>query len=121
MLHHRRNFLKLTASAGVVAAAGGITGFPAILRIRGAKAANEVPVGSLLDRTGAFNISGQPGIVGTQLAVQEINAKGGLLGKKLKLIEYDTQSDIAKYTQYAKKLILEDEVVVTHGGIASAL
>ena len=42
----------------MAAATGAITGFPAFLRIRGAKAANEVPVGSLLDRTGAFNISG---------------------------------------------------------------
>lgn len=118
MQHNRRNFLRLTIAAGAASGAAGVLGFPNI--IRRAHAANEVPVGSLLDRTGAFNISGEPGIVGTQLAVQEINAKGGLLGKKLKLIEYDTQSDIAKYTQYAKKLILEDEVVVTHGGIASA-
>jgi branched-chain amino acid transport system substrate-binding protein len=52
--------------------------------------------------------------------VAEINAKGGLLGKQLELIQYDTQSDIANFPKYAKKLILEDQVVVIHGGITSA-
>lgn len=115
----RRKFLKTAAARGA-AIATGIAGFPTILRSRNAYAANEVPVGSLLDQTGAINISGLPAIAGTQLAIQEINAAGGLLGKKLKLVQYDTQSDIAKYTQFAKKLILEDEVVVVHAGITSA-
>ncbi len=115
---NRRKFLK-TAATGV-ALATGMTGFPGILCVRRAYAANEVPVGSLLDQTGSFNISGLPGIAGTQFAIDEINRNGGLLGKQLLLKQYDTQSDIAKYTQYMKKLILEDEAVVIHGGISSA-
>src|SRR5439155_20500784 len=59
-------------------------------------------------------------IAGTEYAVAEINAKGGLLGKQLELIQYDTQSDIANFPKFAKKLILEDQVAVIHGGITSA-
>ncbi len=116
----RRDFLKKAAATGGVVAAAGIKGFPAILGMRSAQAATKVPVGSLLDGTGAINISGIPAIAGTRFAIEEINANGGLLGKQLELIEYDTQSDISKYTQYVRKLILQDEVVVIHAGITSA-
>jgi urea transport system substrate-binding protein len=116
MTSSRREFLKISVGAG----GSVLVGAPAILKSRAARAADRVPVGSLLDATGAINISGRPAIAGTKFAVEEINATGGLLGKQLDLIHYDTQSDIAKYTQFAKKLILDDEVVVIHGGITSA-
>jgi urea transport system substrate-binding protein len=110
---HRRDFLRTVA--GVVSA------FPAVLRLQPSWAAGKtVPVGSLLDKTGGINIYGLPAIAATEYAVAEINAKGGLLGKQLELIQYDTQSDIANFPKFAKKLILEDQVVVIHGGITSA-
>ena len=112
---NRRDFLRTAAVAG------GVTGFPAMLRPRPSWAqGKKVPVGSLLDKTGGINIYGLPAIAGTEYAVAEINAKGGLLGKQLELIQYDTQSDIANFPKFAKKLILEDQVVVIHGGITSA-
>jgi len=120
MNQNRRKFLKTAVATSAAALMGGIGGFPSILRLGKAHAATEVPVGSLLDQTGAINISGLPAIAGTRFAIKEINDSGGLLGKQLRLIEYDTQSEIAKYTQYVKKLILEDEVVVIHAGITSA-
>lgn len=55
MQSNRRKFLK-SATVGGVAVAASITGFPGILRVRSAHAANEVAVGSLLDQTGALNI-----------------------------------------------------------------
>src|SRR5690242_11520188 len=110
----RRNLLRLSgATAGALLVPSG-------LRPRPAHAADKVPVGSLLDQTGAINISGLPAIAGTKFAVDEINRTGGLLGKQLQLIQYDTQSDISKYTQFAKKMILDDGVVVIHAGITSA-
>ena len=56
----------------------------------------------------------------TQLAAEEINAAGGLLGRKIQVIQYDTQSDIALYTKYAQQLARDDKVDVVHGGITSA-
>ncbi len=119
-MQNRRKFLKTAVATGAAALVGGVTGFPSFLRLRSAHAAKDVPVGSLLDQTGAINISGLPAIAGTEFAIKEINDNGGLLGKRLRLIQYDTQSNIAKYTQYVKKLILDDEVVVIHAGITSA-
>ena len=54
------------------------------------------------------------------LAAEEINAAGGLLGRKIQVIQYDTQSDIALYTKYAQQLARDDKVDVVHGGITSA-
>ncbi|MCZ6749683.1 MAG: transporter substrate-binding protein [SAR324 cluster bacterium] len=113
----RRNFVK-SAAATLGVASAGVAGFPYISRT--ARAAGTVNVGSLLPKTGVINIYGNLCITATELAVQEINAQGGLLGKELNLIQYDTQSDIAKYPQFARKLILEDEVVIIHGAVTSA-
>jgi len=45
---------------------------------------------------------------------------GVVLGSKLRLVAYDTQSDNDKYTQYANTLILNDKTAVIMGGISSA-
>ena len=45
---------------------------------------------------------------------------GGLLGRKIQVVQYDTQSDIALYTKYAQQLARDDKVDVVHGGITSA-
>jgi branched-chain amino acid transport system substrate-binding protein len=59
-------------------------------------------------------------VLATQLASEEINAAGGLLGRKIQVVQYDTQSDIALYTKYAQQLARDDKVDVVHGGITSA-
>src|SRR5438067_12085353 len=112
---NRRDFLRTAA------AVGGAAAVPALLKLRPAWAqGKKVPVGSPLDKTGGIHIYGLPAIAGTEYAVAEINAKGGLLGKQLELIQYDTHSDIPNFPKFAKKLILEDQVAVIHGGITSA-
>jgi branched-chain amino acid transport system substrate-binding protein len=54
------------------------------------------------------------------LAVNEINAAGGVLGRKIQLINYDPQSNIQLYTQYATEAATKEKVAVVHGGITSA-
>jgi branched-chain amino acid transport system substrate-binding protein len=80
----------------------------------------EVVVGSLLDTTGPLNIYGKEMTNATNLAVEDINANGGVLGKKLKLAAFDTQSDQTKYTQYANQLALKEHPAVVMGGVTSA-
>lgn len=46
------------------------------------------------------------------LAVKEINEKGGLLGKQIEVVSVDSQSDTARYQEMGKKLILQDKVDV---------
>ena len=110
----RRNALRF----GSVAAAGTIAQ-PFISRMaRGEE--EPIKVGSLLDLSGPIGLSGQPMLQAAQYAVAQINAKGGLLGRKVMLINYDTQSNMQLYTQYAQQLALKDKVAVVQGGITSA-
>ena len=87
-----------------------------------ATAADKKPivVGSILDETGGLNIYGKAMVDATALAIKQINENGGVLGRKLKLVSYDAQSDNAKYTLYANQLSLKDKAVVIMGGITSA-
>ncbi|HEX4899031.1 MAG TPA: ABC transporter substrate-binding protein [Pyrinomonadaceae bacterium] len=88
----------------------------------GAAAADKKPivVGSILDETGPLNIYGKAMVDATKLAIKQINENGGVLGRQLKLVSYDAQSDNAKYTLYANQLSLKDKAVVIMGGITSA-
>src|SRR5215470_12526243 len=81
---------------------------------------DEIVVGNLLDSTGPINIYGLPMVDATKFAIDDVNAGGGVLGKKLRLIQFDTQSNNQLYTQYATQLILENQVAVLMGGITSA-
>lgn len=87
-----------------------------------ALAADKTPivVGSILDETGGLNVYGKAMADATQLAVKSINDAGGVLGRPLKLVTYDAQSDNAKYTTYANQLSLKDKAAVIMGGITSA-
>lgn len=79
-----------------------------------------IVVGSVLDATGPLNIYGKPMTDATRFAIDDINAHGGVLGRKLKLVFYDAQSAQDKYIQYANQLALKDKPAVVMGGITSA-
>jgi urea transport system substrate-binding protein len=82
--------------------------------------AGTITVCSILDATGPINIYGKPHIDATKLAVADINARGGVLGKKLKLVLYDGQSSNDKYAQFASQCVLKNHAAVVMGGITSA-
>jgi urea transport system substrate-binding protein len=79
-----------------------------------------IKLGSILDNSGNLDIYGKPMVMATAMAVEELNTAGGLLGRKIELKQYDSQSDIALYTKFAQQLVREDKVDVVHGGITSA-
>lgn len=79
-----------------------------------------IKLGTILDNSGNLDIYGKPMVLASQLAVEELNAAGGLVGRKIELVQYDTQSNIANYTSFAQKLVRDDKVDVVHGGITSA-
>ena len=85
-----------------------------------AMAADEMLIGSIHDLSGGLDIYGKPMADCLTLAVEEQNAAGGLLGKKLKLMSYDPQSNMQMYAQFAQQAALKDKVAVLHGGITSA-
>ncbi|UYV37227.1 transporter substrate-binding protein [Rhodobacteraceae bacterium D3-12] len=87
---------------------------------RAVMAADTIQLGSILDTSGIFDAYGKPMDMAMRLAVKEINAAGGLLGKQVEVKAYDTQSDMALYSQYGQQLTRQDKVDVVHGGILSA-
>ncbi len=107
----RRTILKGAAAASALAA-------PPF--IRNAFAEDPIKLGTVFDISGIFDAYGKPIDMAVRLAVKQINDAGGLLGRQVQHIGYDTQSDMALYTQYAQQLTRQDKVDVVHGGILSA-
>jgi urea transport system substrate-binding protein len=101
-----------------IAASAALSGVMMTPRI--AMTAETIKLGSILDTSGIFDAYGNPMDMALRLAVSQINADGGLLGKQVEVVSYDTQSDMALYTQYGQQLTREDKVDVVHGGILSA-
>jgi branched-chain amino acid transport system substrate-binding protein len=85
-----------------------------------AQAAPDIKIGAIFDQTGNINIYGIQQSKALHLAVETINNGGGLLGRKLNVIEYDSQSNLAKYARYANTLILRDRIAVLFAGLTSA-
>ena len=115
MSNTRRRFLASTGSAAGLTIIGSTIPFELVLA-QGAP----IRLGSVLDNSGNLDGYGKPMVMATTLAAEEINAAGGLLGRKIEVKQYDSQSDIALYTKYAQQLSRDDKVDVVHGGITSA-
>ena len=109
MTVNRRRFLQTTAAT----AAAAIFSSPAL-------AEDPISVASIHDLSGGLDIYGKPMVDALTLGIEEANAASGLLGRQIKLINYDTQSNMQLYTQFAQQAALKDKVAVVHGGITSA-
>jgi len=118
----RRSFLK--GSAAVVAGAAVATATKApygfVRNIAKAQEGSTIKVGIL------HSLSGTIAIIETSLhnaellAIEEINAKGGVLGKKIEPVVEDPQSLVQVFAEKAKKLLLEDKVAAVLGCYTSA-
>ena len=115
MTTSRRRFLATSGSAAGLTVLGSTIPFELVLA-QGAP----IKLGSVLDNSGNLDAYGKPMVMATTLAAEEINAAGGLLGRKIEVKQYDSQSDIALYTKFAQQLSRDDKVDVVHGGITSA-
>jgi urea transport system substrate-binding protein len=85
-----------------------------------AYAADPIKLGLLEDESGNFAIAVIPKIHAVQLAVEEINAKGGVMGRPLQVIHYDTQSDNTRFQEMARRITQQDKVDVVFGAFSSA-
>ena len=73
--------------------------------------------GAFTGKEAAFGISARKGAI---LAVEEVNATGGVLGKKLELLTEDNQSKQGESATIAKKFVARDRVVAVLGGNPSS-
>jgi urea transport system substrate-binding protein len=115
----RRKFLQGSIAAG----AGTVAGFPHIWSNSAGlamAASGEIEVGVLFSLTGGLSIVEKSLSDATLMAISEINAAGGVLGKMIKPIVEDGASDPKTYNEKASKLVLRDRVPTTFGGYTSA-
>lgn len=104
----KRTLLATTLAVGALALAGST----------GPTRAEDGPVkiGAVLSLTGGAGTLGDPALKTMQMYVEALNAKGGLLGRKVELVSYDDGSEPAKANGFAKRLIEDDKVDVFIGG-----
>jgi branched-chain amino acid transport system substrate-binding protein len=89
----------------------------AVLLAAGAAFAQEpIRIGAFLAVTGGAAFLGDPEQKTLELYVEKINAAGGVLGRKLQLVSYDSAGDAEKARTFVKRLIEQDKVDVIVGG-----
>jgi branched-chain amino acid transport system substrate-binding protein len=84
-----------------------------------AAAAQGIKIGGLVETSGFIASLGQPLLEGAMLAVEEVNAAGGINGRKVELININTESDNTKTVTAAKRLLEQDNVVAIIGPSSS--
>jgi urea transport system substrate-binding protein len=111
-LTSRRTLLQAAAAASAVSAFG----FPAILR-----ADEPIKLGVLQPLSGGLEVLGQQGVEGVQLAVEEANEAGGVLGgRQIELVIADTKTDPKTSVERTTELIQRDRVTAICGPVTSA-
>ena len=103
-MSHRRTFLKATILAAALSTIG-----------LAAHAADTIKVGILHSLSGTMAISETALKETALMAIDEINAQGGVLGKKLEPVVVDPASNWPLFAEKARQLLSQDKVAVTFG------
>jgi len=109
----RRTILK----SGAVIAAAQITS-PFIINARGE---TPVRIGLVDPLTGVYAALAQNEVVGAKYAVEELNKKGGILGRPVELLVEDSANDVGTGVQKTRKLIERDQVSFIIGDVNSGI
>ena len=112
-MSHRRSFLKrITSLAGTAALSCclGISAAPVL-----AAESNTIKIGVLHSLSGTMAISETVLKDVTLMAIDEINAKGGVLGKKLEAVVVDPASNWPLFAEKARQLLTQDKVAAVFG------
>ncbi len=80
-----------------------------------------IKIGALEPLTGPFATWGKKHLAGAQLAVKEINEKGGVLGAKLELVVYDDKNDAKEAVAAFQRMVEVDKVVAVMGPVSSGI
>jgi branched-chain amino acid transport system substrate-binding protein len=86
----------------------------------GARAADNIKIGFPIPLSGPTAVYGEPILKGAQMAVAEINAKGGVLGRKLELLPRDSKANADEAVRLSRELIIKNNVDFLLGTLTSA-
>ena len=88
-----------------------LAGMAAVFALAGAAVAQQpIKIGMSMPQTGGLGAGGKAALVAIRMWVEDVNAKGGLLGRKVELIAYDDQSNPAMTPSLYTKLLDVDKV-----------
>jgi branched-chain amino acid transport system substrate-binding protein len=85
-----------------------------------ARAEDTIKIGFPIPLSGPTAVYGEPILKGAQMAVQEINAAGGVLGKKLEILARDSKANADEAVRLSRELIIKDNVDFLLGTLTSA-
>ena len=85
-----------------------------------ATAADTIKIGFPMPLSGPAAVYGVPVTKGAELAVADINAKGGVLGRKLELLPRDSKANADEAVRLARELIIKNNVDFLSGTLTSA-
>lgn len=103
--------MKISAIVVAVGALGAGTAF----------AQEPIRIGAMYPLTGGGAVYGVPAMAGHQLAIEELNAKGGIMGRKVESLERDDKLNPSAASSTMKELITKDKVDIVVGGLSSAV
>ena len=90
-----------------------------------AQGAKPIKLGLTCDASGQYGNSGQDDLRGIRMAIDEFNAKGGVLGRKIEWITADTETNPATGTRIAERFIAQEQcgflIGALHSGVANAI
>ena len=112
-MHHR------ITRRGVNTAIGAALISPALAAVPTYAAGAPIKIGFGMALTGPLAVNGQQALLGSQIWAEEINAKGGLLGRKVELIHYDDQSNPSTVPGIYTKLLDVDKADIILSGYAT--
>ena len=78
-----------------------------------------IKIGVNYELSGGVATYGQSSVEGIELAIEKINEAGGVKGKKIELVKYDTKSEPSEATTLATRLMTQDKVVAVLGPATS--
>ncbi|PYO55910.1 MAG: hypothetical protein DMD83_17165, partial [Candidatus Rokuibacteriota bacterium] len=85
-----------------------------------AEAQKPIKVGFPMILSGPGALFGEPALKGAQMYVDELNAKGGVLGRKIELLPRDTKGNADEAVRVSRELILRENVDFLVGTLTSA-
>ena len=110
---NRRTVLKTALAASVAQVAS-----PFVIT---ARAADAIKIGMVDPLTGVYAAVAQNEVIGAKFAVEQINAKGGVMGRPLELLVEDSANDVGTGVQKTRKLIERDNVQFIIGDVNSGV
>src|SRR3984885_3598937 len=109
----RRTLIKGAAALGAFQVAS-----PFIIQARGE---TPIRIGMVDPLTGVYAGPAGNEVMGAKLAVEQMNAKGGILGRQVELLVEDSANDVGTGVQKARKLIERDQVTFMIGDVNSGI